>query len=391
MSNFNRLIPRKDTYTNWNTEATQATPLYLAEGEMAIVLADAMSANLGLSNPSSAPQSGPPTTRKPNFGELLHIKIGLGTLVPWQGLPVIFPDRTVNISQGRILGTRSNGTDHMYANSVDAIYAILKPLYQAPEGSMTLTTGGTLGSNGYIQGASSLNGLYEVGQIVPDVYGNVNPVPHSFAIVNGQLREVTSAVTLIGAAQVGTASATIPAFSRLISNQFTVAEPNSARDNGSGVFFRTFNAALTDTGPNAQGNPTTILTNSPQVLAVYPEYIGTSIIDITTMTPAQRGDFLLANLMRLLKGKAGIGAYSIVYPAGPAWFYYALPATFFTGMTILDAFNSNQYQESGAYPPSFLKDALVTVPGRYTGVAYKIIVSRERNYNISIPVTINPA
>lgn len=394
MSNFNRLIPRKDTYGNWNTAATGATPLYLAEGEMAIVLADTMSATLGMSNPSNAPQVGPPTQRKPNFGEFLYLKIGLGTLVPWQGLPVLFPDRKVNISDGRTLGTRLNGTNHVYANSVDAIFEILKPLYTAPEGSFSLSTGGSIAPNGYIQGTSSLNSIYEVGEVVTDVYANVQPVAHTFSIVNGQVGETTSGTVTIGAAQVGTAQATIPPFSRLIANQYITSEANAARDNGQGIFFRNFNASLTDTGPNNQGVASIVATNTSGIIAVYPEYIGTSSIDITGMTPAQRGAFIIGNLQRLLKGRGAINGgakYPIVYGSTPQWFYYAVPSTFFTGMSMVDALNSNQYNENGAYPPSLLKDASVTVNGRYSGVGYKIIMSREQVFNSTIEITIIPA
>lgn len=394
MSNFNRIIPRKDTYGNWNIAATGVTPLYLAEGEMAIVLADSASAVLGLSNPSNAPQAGPPTQRKPNFGEFLYIKIGLGTLVPWQGLPVLFPDRKVNIPDGRTLGTRNNGANHVYANSVDAIFEILKPIYTAPEGSMGLTTGGTLSPSGFIQGASAPNSLYEVGETVVDVYANVLPVAHSFSIVNGQVYEVTLSNVAIGSPQIGTASATIAQFSRLISNKYTTSEANSLRDNSQGLFYREFNATLTDTGPNPQGVASVFTTNTPFISAVYPEYIGTSTIDITGLTPAQRGAFVTGNLQRLLKGRSPINGgakYSIVYGSTPEWFYYAIPATFFTGMTMLDALNANQYNESGAYPPSFLRDALVTVNGRYSGVAYKIIMSREQVFNSTIQITIFPS
>lgn len=378
MSTFNRIVPRKDTYGNWNTAATTGTlPLYLAVGELAIVLADDVSASLGLSNYLNSPLAGAPTTRKPNFGELLYVKVGLGDAVMWQNLPVLFPDRTVNIPNGRLLGARQNGATYNFANSVDAIYAILKPLYQGPDVSMSLTTNG-----------ASLEYLYEVGAITPNVTGNVYPNRHSFPILNGQLYEVTGGnYTAIGAAEVATDPNTIGSFSRLIEANFKILPANSSVD-GNGNFSRYFLAQVIDKGPDASGNPGRANSNTTQATAVYPEYLGVSPVDISSMTDLQAGDFVRTNLLRLLKPRGPINGgnpYGFQYNAVPLWLYYAVPAQFFTGMSMVDAFNSDQYTSTGAYPPSLVKSALISVPVTVSGassflyqnVPYVIIRSRN--------------
>src|SRR5690348_16592659 len=118
MSNYTRLVNRSGTYAHWmevNAQQSARGGLKLAKGEWVCVIADELSASVGLSLPDHSPQLKlPAQQRLAAPGEILGWKSGEGDGLPFDLLPWFFPYYNINISNGRVLGTQTSGQAHQY-------------------------------------------------------------------------------------------------------------------------------------------------------------------------------------------------------------------------------------------------------------------------------------
>jgi hypothetical protein len=390
---YNRLIPRIDTYTNWDTANTlqmslNKPGLYLAMGEMAVVLADTASANAGLSLPATATPSElakPAYKRKAKAGEVLMIKIGMGLLATWSNLPVIFPNREIHIDggKGRFLGTRVNQSDpYNFLNINDAVYKILEGVYTPPSAGLVMNSTG---------GAHAT--LLEVGAAIQGVDLTLTPYPQTYQVWTGQIYETTNGITQnFGAAESqvrgGTNPVNISAFTRTNlqysgSNDFIVLPTDQIE---SGVIKRKFIGKVTDDRPSPDGN-NTVSSNGVEVSAAYPEFTG--VVNITAaaleaMTPTALGSYIQQNLQARIAQPGSYGGPSQPYSvnAGDV-IIYAIPNVTRYMSSVIDhnvSTSENQFAAGKEYDNTKALQATISKAGFYTNVAYTVVRSVDTIY-----------
>lgn len=386
---YNRLIPRIDTYTNWDTANTlqlslNKPGLYLAMGEMAVVLADSVSANAGLSLPSTASQSElnkPANKRKAKEGEVLMVKIGMGLLATWNSLPVLFPNREIHIQggMGRFLGTRNNQQEpYNFLNINDAVYEVFKGVYTPPSASLSMFSDG--GEHG---------GLLEVGAAVTGLGITLTPYPRTYQVWTGQIYEYTNGIyKFFGAAETqvqgGSNPISISEFTRTnlqysLSPNFVVLPTDQIE---SGVFKRKFVGQVTDTRPSPDGN-NTVGTNGLEVRAAYPEFTGVVNIAAATleaMSPSDLGRYIQLHLQPRIVypgSYGGPGQEYIVVPGDVIVYAYPNDTRYMSSVIDFNVnLTVNQFAPGAEYDNTRALQATITSPlGHYTNVSYTVVRS----------------
>lgn len=394
---YNRLIPRIDTYTNWDAANTlqmlaNKPGLYLAMGEMAVVLADTGSANAGFSLPSTASPSElakPAQKRKAKDGEVLMIKIGMGLLATWANLPVIFPNREIHIDsgKGRLLGERVNQSDpYNFLNINDAVYKILEGVYTPPTANLAINSTGGLHTT-----------LLEVGAAIQGMSLTLTPFPQSYQVWTGQLYETTNGTSpTFGTAETqvrgGTNPINISAFTRTnlqYSNSTNfIIKPTDQIE--SGVIKRKFIGNITDDRPSPEGN-NTVGSNGVEVSAAYPEFTGvvqTTAAALEAMSPAQLGAYIQQNLQPRIAYAGSYGGpsqpYSVV--AGSIVIYAIPNATRFMS-SVIDhnvSTSENQYALGKEYDNTKALQALISKTGQYANVGYTVVRSVDKIFGAGL-------
>lgn len=321
---------RTATYTAWETlHNTTPGGLRIAKGVVCAIIADAGSAAVSLSNAQA--DTAPRGRRLPNAGEILGFKLGEGDAVQWPQLAIYypFPEVYYPAGTGRVLGTQTNGATHVYTHPVQVMKAIFGPVYSPPALNVSLTSSGT-NING---------GLYEVGQVLPAVSVNVQPVRNTHRIRLGQAFEVTGNRVQLGADETAASPNSLGNFSRPVAG-FSITPATGQYDAGSGQYRRQFLAAVTDTRPAAEGGEYRAESGVLTARATYPIFFGKSTATLPT-DPAALGAWLQANLTPQLLGRQNYAPGVVQYRNGERP-VFAYPAAWGPLSRIDDAVGGNQ-------------------------------------------------
>jgi hypothetical protein len=344
---YTRLIPREDTYANWEQTNQDLAPngLRLALGEMAAVIADPTSGALGLSN--AAAQPGNPGTRLPNNGEIIFFKIGLGPNYRWDQLPVMWPMRQISVNNGRKLGTTQAGKDWRFVDPNMALLEVFKAPYVAPGASLQI---------------NPPSFTFEVGQPIPlQIVASV--VTNTFRVSRARLVRKTTgaggAGTLVGQERIATGAGTVDSFTEAINN--FVIQPTDFYA-GRNIYSNHFELTVVDDRPTADGGPNEVKSLF-QVSALLPEFFGKSAINLRA-DPTKVAQ-VLASCTRMVRQKSTFQPGTIAYQGGE-FCYYLLPKVGGALSNITDIAGIGQLDANGAFPPADVFEVNVDINGHQT-------------------------